>query len=397
MGLCAVFPAARNRGNNQMAWLPAAGTVADLGTDTVDSVAGRTTNFWKTYSGIGWAPWWGAYGSVLALGGGHSDGEINDIYRIDIGTQSITRIKTPATSYPKTYGAATLNGDPDSGWMWANATVGDTTVQTGELHADHHYQHLVCIPGSAIPGGGATNGYLCKPGTVSMPPTGGYGTARLCAIRLGVDNVWTHIGSGDTQQASHGGAVYDPARNRIWYRPDTLGLGTSIYYKEIDGSGESTLSISGTSFTSQYFFWAFDQTSDSLILWAPEGDHAGVYLRIFDPDTGTQYQPAITGSAPPSLAWRAACWSDSWRCLVVYPGTGGTTIYFLTPGVDPRVDDWSWSSQTFTGTARSLDTNPSGGGQGYNRLQHVASLGNVLVWCSQSSLPVQLIHLSSAP
>lgn len=388
-----VSAAAVGRAGNAagLSWLPAPGTVADLGTDTLDTAAGRTTGFWRSYSGIGWAPWWGSYGSVIAGGGGHTNGEYNDLYRFNLDTQDWTRIKTAATSYVKP--ATSLNADTATGWMWANATNGDTALQTGELHSDHHYANLLCVPGDAI-SGTAPNGWLVKAGTVAMSTLGGAGTTRCAVLAMGEDETWAHLGSGDTVGSSRGGTAYDSLRGRIWCRPDSRGR--TLYYKQCSGGAEGSVLFSGSSWENGGSVLEYSAADDLLIRYKHGGDSDGVTLRVLDPADATQYTPTISGTAP-SSGYFACCWSESWGCLVVYEGGGGNTVYFLKPSGDPRSTTWTWSTQTFTGTARGLYEDVSGEGQSYNRIRHVESLGNVLVWCARGDQPVQLIHLSAAP
>lgn len=226
-----------------------------------------------------------------------------------------------------------------------------------------------------------------------MPLPGQRQTEQGHLLRMGVDQTWTAHGSGATNAAGHGPACYDAARNRVWYIAADSNPVSTIYYREMGDGAQGSLALSGSlslTFTGGYRT-LFHATAEDLLLTVIDNTAS---LVVIDPDTGSRYSPTVSGTGPTngSVYW-AWAWSDSWGSLCFYDGRGGNTIWFLSPTGDLRTDAWQWSSQTVTGTIRdAYAASPA-----YTRLVHVASLGNVLLWCPRTSEPVQLIHLSSAP
>ena len=388
------------------AWLAPAGTVADLSLNTVDEAAGRRVNFWKAWSGVAWAPWWGRMGSVLIAGGGHVDGEENDIYRFDVEARSVVRIKESANVHIKLVSGSPV-ADTRTGWMWASADATDSRVQEGELFAQHEYSGLLAIPESAIPGLGARNGWLFSAGRTGMPLNGTELSVAGFKLRLGVDQKWTHQGplthakvEGFDPVYYLKGTCYDPRRRLVWFKAGQYYPSLSMCYRNaVDGSsGYLTFSnvdrIDGVD-GAQVIEYA--SAHDCIIqnsFVAGSSPLEYTRLRVWDLTTGKVYQPNQTGTKPPAphVAW-AMCWSDVWNCMVFISGQGDNTVHFLKPTGNLRTDPWQWSSQTVTGTLRSGYT-AGGGVSSYNRLRHCTALGNVLIWCARTDEPVQMIHVS---
>lgn len=367
-------------------WLPAVGTVEDLTTNTVNSAAGYSSNMWKAWSGVAWAPWWGTYGSIIASGGGHTDGDKNDVYRIDIGTRLVTQIKAAATAFSKADGYI---ADTTTGWMWANATGGDTTVQTGEPFTPHFYGGLVALPPDFSPSG-ATNGSLYTGSRTGMPYTGSAGTLMAHNLRLGVDTLWTAQGGGTDLGGGYAGydfKVFDPKRNRVWYKTDRFG--NDFQYRNLSTGAETVVAFTNGSAVDSAGAVAFLMAADDCIFSVMSAGGTPVFS-VTDLAATTCYSPTRTGTAPSassgSWAWG---WSDAWHSAFYFDG--GNTVWFLKPTGNPRSAAWAWTSQSITGTVY-----PNVGGNGaFNRLRHAAILGDVLIWCPDTANPVQVIRVTA--
>jgi hypothetical protein len=333
---------------------------------------------------VAWAPWWGNHGSIIAGGGGHSDGDGNSLYRIDVESRLVTQIKSGAPVY---YKADNYCADTTTGWLWANANAGDNGVQVGEPFTSHFYSYLLAIPPDSIAGrSDAPNGWLFTPGRRSMPRPGQLGTAQAHKLALGTGvTKWELHGGGATSNAAHGGACYDPVRKRVWYVADNPS--SSVPYRDLATGAQGSQSFSGS------HGGAFDLQVDwhfaAGVILIYGNKNTSVW--VADPVAGTITHPSSSGT-PTFGSADAWGWSDVWNALFMYPGEGGNTIWFCKPSGNPRTATWVWSSQTITGTIRAAHTE-SGGYPSYNRLRHVATLGNVLVWCPRCDVPVQLLHV----
>lgn len=382
--------------------LPAAGEVTDLGTATLNAGVGRTVNWWTAWSGVAWAPWWGTAGSILAAGGGHTDGDQNDVARFDIATGAFSMLKSPpATAYAKAAGNLVADTATD-GWMWANTTPGDTTMQTGESPAQHHYGGLLAIPSNAIESLGATNGILCHVGQAAIANNGDNGSKAIHVLRMGQDQQYTRYGPSSASLSHHRaqrGTCYDAKRNRVWFpQHNASDPSVTFAYRDMsDGSeGTQAFSLQGgmSAWASSYDSMEWSSRHDCIVrIMEVPGSSPREYTKIIVLDLATNlaYQPAQTGTPPAGDNNFAAGWSDTLNCFVVLRGSSGDNkVYFCKPSGNPRTGSWAWTSQTITsGTVRAAQGNPA-----FNRLRHVTALGNVLLWAADARYPVQLIGVT---
>ena len=382
--------------------LPAAGEVTDLGTATLNAGVGRTVNWWTAWSGVAWAPWWGTAGSILAAGGGHTDGDQNDVARFDIATGAFSMLKSPpATAYAKAAGNLVADTATD-GWMWANTTPGDTTMQTGESPAQHHYGGLLAIPSNAIDSLGATNGILCHVGQAAIANNGDNGSKAIHVLRMGQDQQYTRYGPSSASLSHHRaqrGTCYDAKRNRVWFpQHNASDPSVTFAYRDMsDGSeGTQAFSLQGgmSAWASSYDSMEWSSRHDCIVrIMEVPGSSPREYTKIIVLDLATNlaYQPAQTGTPPAGDNNFAAGWSDTLNCFVVLRGSSGDNkVYFCKPSGNPRTGSWAWTSQTITsGTVRAAQGNPA-----FNRLRHVTALGNVLLWAADARYPVQLIGVT---
>jgi hypothetical protein len=363
--------------------VPPVGTVADLTLNTLDSANGAlATTVWSAWSGVAWAPWWGQYGSMIAGGGGHADGDTNTLFRIDVASRTITKLNNPAPVY---YKLDRYCADPITGWLWANSIEGDTTVQVGQPFTAHFYAHLIALPPDAVPGRtDAPRGWLYTPGRVTMPTVALRGTNAAHMLRLGETTVWEMNGTPGANNAEYGGAAYDSLRRRVWFC--RVGPTNTLHFRDIAAGVQGQQMVTGVSLRGYYTtieYWAVQD----LILFCGYTGALGE-LQVFDPVTNVAYRPAVTGAPPPSTNNFAWTFSDAWGCWVHYPGDGSNTFYFLKPTGNPRTDPWTFSSQTVAGVVRGVVASPA-----YTRIRHVPALGNVLIWAARTDAPVQLIHV----
>ncbi len=382
--------------------MPEVGQVRSLGSATLNAGVGRSVKWWEAWSGVAWAPWWGTHGSVIAAGGGHdTDGEANDVARLDIATGAWSMIKSPPADWymkPDTLDIADRAG---AGWMWANATVGDATMQTGESPTQHHYGALLALPESAIPGLGATNGWLFHAGTAAIPKNGAMGSAMAHKLRMGIDQQYTLHGT-PPHSYNHGntGAAYDSARRRVWFSQQTMDPSSTLRYKDLDGASEGSLTLSGgIEWGLSYDSINYSPSNDCLVRVLQRfGVSDWSDLLVLDLAAGQAYRPAQTaGASAPATpnASFAATWVEAWGCVAYLRGQGEQKVHFLKPTGNPRTDAWAWSSQDITTSGGEAAIRSSDGGNpAFNRLGHVPSLGNVLLWCAKASEPVQLIHVT---
>lgn len=373
-------------------WLAAPGTIADLTLNTVAQAGeyrSRIDMVWRAWSGVAWAPWWGKYGSMIATGGGHSDGSYNDVYRIDVETRLCSMIKPASTIIA--YKANNYIAPESTGLMWANSIEGDLSTQDGEPFAAHHYSGLVALPPGSIPDMDAPNGILYTAGRKAMPYDGSLGTAQAHALAMGTSIKWQLHGSGATQYAEFGGAAHDTRRGRVWHHRSTDSTGE--YWRDLATGVQSGVNFSGTSYTGYERVMEYSAVHDLILTMRLI---PGVSpLILLDPATNQIITPTLIGDAPnPSThGWGASCWSDAWGAAIFYKGSGNT-LYSLKPTGNPRTEPWEWRAHTFVGTAYPY---VSAGGTPYNRLRHASKLGNVLIWAADTYSKIQQIHLAEAP
>lgn len=381
--------------------MPAIGTVRSLGSATLNSGVGRTVKWWEAWSGVAWAPWWGKHGSVIAAGGGHdTDGEQNDVARLDINSGAWSMIKSPPADWYKKPDTLDVADRAGAGWMWANATIGDATMQTGESPAQHHYGALLALPEDAIPGQGAVDGWLFHAGQAAIPKNGNNGSNMSHKLRMGIDQLYSLHGT-PPHSYGHGnsGAAYDSLRRRVWFHEQTSNPTRVYRYKDLDGESEGTVTMTGEQWVKSYDSVAYSASHDCLIhLIERSGASDWTDLLVVDLDTHEAFRPDQDGGdAPPSTpnASFAACWCEDWNCLAYLRGQGEQKVHFLVPTGDPRTAPWAWSSQDIVPHGGGSEILSADGGKpAFNRLGRVPSLGNVLLWCAQADEPVQLIHVT---
>lgn len=392
--------------------LPASGEVIDLGTGTVNAALGRTVSWFRAWTGVVHAASFGRAGSTLAAGGGHTDGRPNDWTRFDLFTRTHSVVKAAATAYVKPPGDANAGEVADratTGWMYANATAGDTTQQTGESPAQHFWGGPVWLPENAIPGLGATYGWIFSPGQTGTADNGNNGAAIAHKLRVGIDQQWTLHGTPPhTRSHGHCAGVFDPIARKVWFMN---GMSSDpmdyYYYKDLPTGGEGTQAFVASS--PKNFIQGYESAHYSA-RWRctihirkdsyPDSSNAYPYVLVIDPATNTRYRPIMAGPVPtkPAFDCIAATWSDKWNRFAYISGTGEQKVWFGTPSGDLKSDSCTitWTSQDIdTGTLRAADGYiGSDGRPAHNRLHHAAMLGDFLEWAATTAHPFQLIGVT---
>lgn len=387
-------------------WVPAENTAANFGT-SLNTGIGRSVAFWTANGGLAWAPWWGTHGSYITSGGGHGDGSENDVWRFDIDTQTLSQLKASASIFIKPSGAnATYVARELDGWMYDNAVAGDTTVQTGEPFAPHAALLLQALPESAIPGEGATNGWLHWIGLHSMPVSGQRGTYTAQKLRMGVDTTYTLASATGLPLIESywwplGNGCYDPSRNRVWYHlnfsPAVGGApSTMLGYRDIETGASSSQTFTGIDSyagglnEAPFFLAAYDCI---VCVGIVDASPTTVGVVVYDLTTNLVYRPTLSGTAPVVDERAGKTWSDSWGKLALVCAANTSKVWFLTPGANPRTDAWTWGSTDIIGTLQ-FPSATSGIATGLNRLHHVSTAGDVLLWCGKESEPAQVINVT---
>lgn len=361
------------------AWLPASGQVASASTNTIDAVKTTDTDnisqIFAAWSGMAWAPWAGSLGQISVMGGGHGDRRSNAEYLLDLASRAWIKEKQESPIFLVNNECASTT----TGWLWADNS--GSTQQGGQTFTSHFYSYRLCLPPSALPGQGATQGWVYLPGHAGMPNSGQVGTTQAHKRRLGVDTSWTFHGSPGSTTPHHCASAYDPKRRRVWYTSGDNPVAT-LWYRDLATGAESSIALSGqvSGYYSNYFV---DELWDCLI--AVNSTQGGFYLKVVDLSTGTVYTPTTSGSQPSMSGADAWCWSPKFRALCGTPGDGTAKAMFLKAPDDPRTNGWVWSAQNLSGsvTARD-DVTPS-----YNRIAHATKLGNVLIWVPSYNHAVQ--------
>jgi hypothetical protein len=370
-------------------WVPAPGTVADISLNTLFDVKGTITNsiaITRTWSGVAYAPWWGAYGTLVGGGGGHSDGNQNFLMQYDIQSRLFSILKPSCPVFHAD--ADNYVADVTTGWMFGD-TVGGS-LQVGEPFTGHFYAYQIALPPSAL--AGAPNGWLFTPGRTSMAEGAQRATkqSHKFALGMGAGTKWSMHGSPLSREPSHGASIYDSLRNRVVAFSDSQASSTKLHpYIDIATGNQNTLNVD-TAVTGNYVVGAYHVAGDCYML--ARYISGALSFKVIDAVTLVVTSPVPSGTAPVETAEGAWDWVEAWQAWVYYPGSGNN-IYTLKCSGDPRGNNWAWAKQTVTGTANSYVIG-GGGGLPYNRLRYCAPLG-IMVWFADYLVPVQGFNISA--
>lgn len=308
----------------------------------------------------------------LPLQGGHTDYSGNEPYKIACGVSAPTWVMVRPPSDSLTFTDINMND------------AGETTglYSDGRLRSGHSYNYNIYVPGV---------GPVIS--QVAATYSSGSGGKRLCSVlnestgeaALSVD--WSGVtGSG----APYGFAVWDSSRSRIF----TCGTETARPYTIVLGDTATARGASPGNIFANYIRGAYCASIDVVV--AMSNTSGGAYRAasgwtVFDPSTGTDYHPAITGSFATGFVISGLVgmeWDDvNGRLLLWNQSTNTAQISTLTPGADPYTDAWTAGSIAISGSNTVTPSAAAVSGSGnttLGRLAFSASLGGCFLLNSTS-------------
>lgn len=277
---------------------------------------------WDDETGTFWLP----------LSGGHNDYFGNEPYKncLFVDTPAWEMLRNPTGAVGNT-GGVFNDGLESTGVNW-----------DGRFRACHSYNKPTYVPGRGP--------MMTILSSTSPNPSGPNYSLLLNETTGEMTHVATNSGAGGTD----GGSAYDPSRNRLYW----LGSnGARLTYLNCDTWAWTTLS--GGTYHNDY--------SNQSLIYVPGKDvlvnlSAGTgVLSVFDPVTGTRYQPGTTGSGGATLSGSGgAKWSALLGCILYWHNSTSTTlITTITPPANPLTEPWVLGtlsvdpSNTVTPTARN--------------------------------------------
>jgi hypothetical protein len=366
-------------------WVPSRGTIVDVALNTLASTAHDVPKYqrravYDAWNGITYFPWWGRYGTFVQTGGGHTDSAYNDIYAYAVEERLHTRIKKHAPFFKHADGFV---ADPESGWMWADAS--GRALQVGEAFSAHMYAYGVAIPPGVVPGD-APNGWLFTPGKSAIPFPAGKGTSQSHRFAVGAAEKWEAHGGPLPRGTGHSGALYDSKRKRIIALVDRPSR-HPIWIDAVTGkSGTLTLNKE----TAGYYRSAFYDAARDLYLairFNPKSvaDKRAAELQfdVIDPEKNSVSTPTIEGDLPDTRFPGGWEWVPEWNAMVFYPGRGNE-VWTLTASGEDLHGPYRLDKQTLSGNPTpAFSNNPH-----YNRFRYIPPLGCFL-WFPTVEHPVQ--------
>lgn len=263
----------------------------------------------------------------LPIQGGHGDWAGNEPYKISLNVETPTweMLRPPSGAIGYGGSGLNLNDGQESTGVYAD----------GRPRAGHSYNHNIWIPNRGIVITQVAETYASASGgsrrLLDLNPTTGESTLTLD---------W----NGASQAGvGHGFAVWDSSRNRVFVcgaencRPYTLDLTTPTFTAR--GSSGNILA----SFARGAYCTALD------LVAAISNPTAAAYrakagFTVFDPATGTDYQPGLTGSWPSGFNFNGQAgleWDNVNQRLLLWNNTNNTAqVATLTPPSSPTTQPW---------------------------------------------------------
>lgn len=263
----------------------------------------------------------------LPIGGGHGDYGGNEPYRIrlDADTPAWQMLRPPTGSLQSLPVVTVLDDGLESSGVYAD----------GRIRAIHSYNKAVYVPGV---------------GPFLAHNAGGYASGngpgepnKRSFVMNESSGEWTQVGThGDAYvPASGSGCTYDPLRHVVWYQAQ----GDAAIRKYSFATQQWTTHGNAhgyNGFIALTYIAAFDVIANNLSLGGAS------VLQVFDPVTSMWTQPPVQGTPPAGLEWHGQAqsrWVPSLGALCFWNHSSNTgVIGTLTPGTNPRIDPWSWSS-----------------------------------------------------
>ena len=364
------------------AWVPAAGTIATVGLNTVvddptvnpqldpainpPSFYSRDTSPWHEvsgifvgaiYSGAIFAPLLGEQGSMVFTNSGHNGYNDNGVYLYDVATRRYARLTNPYGSIPNPFvNGVTSYGDligpdggysePESGEYYADTS--HTTTLPHQPRGFQSYDHNVYLP-PGYGGAGAKGALLTTARTAGSPiGQGGGHTAHILDF-IGLQwNRFTAVGAAGGGQGP--GSTVSLKRREVYI---VSGLsGSAAYLKRIAldtgvvtlqgfPGGDSVIGQAGDSLR-------YSELRDCLFVAGIEG---GFNIQVIDLDTRVIYRPPISGASLPVM-YGGGEWVEADQAMYYYEGlVNPNTVYKITlPAGDPKTGTWLCTPITLTGT-----------------------------------------------
>ena len=322
---------------NQWTATSATNTLQDVGyfgTSNPDYTQLRSlANIFKAWNGGAYAPIYGASGSMIHYGGGHTDYYGNEIYAFDMATRTWSRVTDPSPFCPTITGS----GEQIPGGIFPDGTPG----------VPHTSHNLTVRPG--------TNTFICTRREFNNIGSGSYVAMAYCDLDTGT---WTCPTDRPSMTSSVGSvSVYDTTRDMPWH---------------IEGRGGNLFDMAGfdwdTSTWSKYDIdngayqtgpAAYVPTKDVIVVFY----NGSTVPRIIFPGSPTTNSVAMTtsGSAPTYNNIWGADWSDSLGAIVIKQSstasTPQTNLWTLTPPAGDYTGTWTWASISESGSIATPASN----------------------------------------
>jgi hypothetical protein len=303
-------------------WFPASGQLVSVG-NTLQSIDPDPTNS-KKYSGGGgasailsawggsvYASEFGALGSILLWNGGDGDYWGNQVSRFDFESLKWYRMTEPTE-------AMTGNVSADSGY---DQTLG--LHAPGQPAVPHGYDGLQYVPPSAA----HPLGMLAA--SVRLYCYGPRSPARSAYFDI-ENRTWDVPPSArQTGALNCVTSIYDPVRNRIWYRGD--GTTTKLGYVDLNSLVHSFVPIPGVT-TNSYATSCYVPGRDLWLSLGKINDQGAIGLSAVDMTNPAGGSRNVSLNAQLPL-WDASIdWCPGLDCAFVYSPSDRQACYKLTPG-----------------------------------------------------------------
>lgn len=267
-------------------------------------------------------------GNVLwiPLGGGHQDYAGNEPYRIALNTEAPAweMVRPPSGAIGVSQGI-TLNDGQESSGVYSD----------GRPRAAHTYNHPLWIPGRGV--------CIAQQPETYISGSGGSRHFRDLNPTTGESTIALNWGGATQAGSGHGFAVWDSMRDRVF----TCGDATARPYTlELDAGTFTARGTSGNIFAGNVR-GAYCTGLD--LVAAISNPSAGAYraqagFTVFDPATGTDYQPGLSGSWPSGFTFNGKAgmeWDEANQRLLLWNNATNTAqIATLTPPTNPTTQPW---------------------------------------------------------
>lgn len=359
------------------AWVPTAGTFANVGSSTLASVSptgwptSEDAGPYANWSSGAWAQDFGTIGGYVVHGSGH----------LTVGTPIWAGVWVWDASITTWVGrnvpaAPLLEPSGTTGYDAFFASTDSTTL--GHTYAPHTYDGLIYQ--SAANGGGAA-GSLIRNFFAGSPNTNpravhkfDLSSAAGAPSRV-LDDV-TMAGSSSSYPAS----ALDEARGGYWLLTYN-GQGPLKFVRFADWSVTSYTGVEYSDYGDQHLIYLPAPYDAIVAIGRTDAGAIAQSLRVSQitggtPGTFVSITPAGTAPAAAGSGKAGGCWSSLLSCIVQYTGDGSYTVFKLTPPAPGSLTSgtWTWSSETLTGVSGATPaTRGSDSSGSYSRFIEVSA------------------------